>query len=160
MSLIHLTTFIAAPIERVFDLSRSINLHKISTADTKEEAVAGKMSGLINEGEKVTWKAKHLFKIRYFTSKITAMVANDYFIDELEKGDFKFFKHEHHFKQVDNGTIMIDLLEFESPYGIIGQLADKCYLKNYLQNFLIIRNNVIKDYAESQKWKALLNYYN
>ncbi len=160
MSTIHLTTFIAAPIERVFDLSRSINLHKISTADTKEEAVAGRMSGLITEGEKVTWKAKHLFKTRFFTSKITSMVLNDSFTDEMVKGDFKSFKHEHHFKQVDNGTIMIDLLEFESPYGMIGQLFNKFYLKGYLEKFLVQRNNIIKEYAETQKWQALLNYYN
>ena len=38
---IHLTTLITAPIERVFDLSRSINLHKISTAHTGEKAIAG-----------------------------------------------------------------------------------------------------------------------
>ncbi|MES2430299.1 MAG: SRPBCC family protein [Bacteroidota bacterium] len=160
MSSIHLTTFIAAPVERVFDLSRSINLHKISTADTNEEAVAGKLSGLICEGEKVTWKAKHLFKIRFFTSKITKMDLNSFFCDEMTKGDFKSFRHEHHFKQVDNGTIMIDVLEFESPYGLIGKLFNQFYLKNYLEAFLLKRNKIIKDYAETQKWQALLNYYN
>ncbi|MGG9970817.1 SRPBCC family protein [Ferruginibacter sp. SUN002] len=160
MSTIHLTTFIAAPVERVFDLSRSINLHKISTADTKEEAVAGRMSGLINEGEKVTWKAKHLFKTRFFTSKISSMKLNESFTDEMEKGDFKSYKHEHHFKQVDNGTIIIDLIEFESPYGVIGQLFNQLYLKRYLEALLIKRNNVIKEYAETQKWQAFLNYYN
>lgn len=160
MSTIHLTTFIAAPLERVFDLSRSINLHKISTIDTNEEAVAGRMSGLITEGEKVTWKAKHLYKTRFFTSKITEMVVNDFFIDEMVKGDFKSFKHEHHFKQVDNGTIMIDLLVFESPYGMIGKFFNELYLKDYLKKLLLKRNAVIKEYAETQKWQALLNYYN
>ena len=37
---IHLTTFIAAPVERVFDLSRNIDLHKESMTKHKEEAVA------------------------------------------------------------------------------------------------------------------------
>jgi ligand-binding SRPBCC domain-containing protein len=157
MSSIHLTTFITAPVERVFDLSRSINLHQISTMQTNEKAIAGTINGLININETVTWQAKHLFKTRLHTSRITAMQKPDLFTDEMIKGDFKSFRHEHHFKQVENGTIMIDLLTFESPYGIIGKLVNKFYLKNYLQQLIEKRNIVIKEYAETGKWKAILN---
>jgi ligand-binding SRPBCC domain-containing protein len=156
MSKIHLTTFIAAPIERVFNLSRSINLHKISTAKTKEDAIAGVTTGLINLDETVTWQAKHLFKTRQHTSKITAMETPVSFVDEMIKGDFKSFRHQHFFKTVDNGTIMIDILEFESPYGTIGKIFNAVYLKKYLEKFLIKRNAVIKEYAETTKWKAIL----
>ncbi len=157
MCTIHLTTFIAAPIERVFDLSRSISLHKISSAHTNKEAIGGITSGLINKNETVTWRAKHLFKIRYFTTRISEMQSPNFFIDEMQKGDFKSLKHEHHFKKIDNGTIMIDILNFESPYGIIGKWFNKIYLKNILQKYIVQRNIVIKDYAEAGKWKALLN---
>jgi ligand-binding SRPBCC domain-containing protein len=157
VSSIHLTTFIAAPIDRVFDLSRSINLHKISTAHTHEKAIAGVVTGLINEGETVTWQAKHLFRERKFTSKITAMTRPDNFTDEMTAGDFKSFRHEHHFKATDNGTIMIDVVVMESPYGIIGQLVNKFFLKNYIEQLLLKRNEVIKEYAESKKWIGILS---
>ena len=157
MSKIHLTTLISAPVERVFDLSRSITLHKISTAHTNEEALAGVTSGLINEHETVTWQAKHLFKTRRFTSKITTMKKPVHFTDEMIAGDFKNFKHEHHFKPIENGTLMIDLVEFESPYGELGKLVNQLFLKNYIQKLLINRNAVIKEYAESQKWQVILN---
>jgi ligand-binding SRPBCC domain-containing protein len=157
MPKIHLTSFIAAPIERVFDLSRSINLHQISTASTNEKAIDGVMGGLINKNETVTWQAKHLFKTRQFTAKITEMKSPVFFIDEMIKGDFKNFHHEHHFKTAANGTIMIDLLNFETPYGIFGKIVNSIFLKSYLEKFLIKRNAVIKDYAETQKWKAILN---
>jgi len=157
VSKIHLTTFIKAPVERVFDLSRSINLHKISVSHTDEVAIAGVITGLINENESVTWQAKHLFKKRRFTSKITLMEKPVQFIDEMIQGDFKRFKHEHHFKTINNGTLMIDMVEFETPYGVLGYLVNKIYLKNYLQKLLIKRNDVIKDYAETQKYKAILN---
>jgi ligand-binding SRPBCC domain-containing protein len=156
MPTIHITTFITAPISRVFDLSRSINLHKISTAHTHEKVVGGVLNGLINEGEQVTWQAKHLYKIRLFTSKIIQMELPNFFIDEMIKGDFKSFIHQHHFKQVTNGTIMIDVLNFETPYGIIGRLLNTFYLNNYLQQLLIVRNEIIKKYAETEKWKAIL----
>ncbi len=156
MSKIHLTTFIAAPIERVFNLSRSITLHKISTAHTNEKAIAGVTSGLINKDETVTWQAKHLFKTRQHTSKITAMQSPDSFTDEMIKGDFKNFKHQHHFKQIDNGTIMIDIVDFESPYGSLGKFFNAVYLKKYIEKFLIKRNDIIKHYAETEKWKVIL----
>jgi ligand-binding SRPBCC domain-containing protein len=157
MPKIHLTSFIAAPIERVFDLSRSINLHQISTASTNEKAIDGVITGLINKEETVTWQAKHLFKTRLFTSKITAMQSPFYFTDEMIKGDFNSFIHEHHFKTAENGTIMIDLVNFETPYGLIGKIINRVFLTAYLHKFLIKRNEVIKEYAETQKWKAILN---
>ena len=157
MPTIHLTTFIAAPVQRVFNLSRSINLHQISTASTNEKAIDGVITGLINKHETVTWQAKHLFKTRLFTSKITEMQSPDFFTDEMLKGDFKSFHHQHHFKAAENGTIMIDLIDFESPYGIIGKIANRLFLRSYIEKFLIKRNIVIKDYAETEKWKTILN---
>lgn len=157
MPTIHLTTFIAAPVERVFDLSRSIDLHKKSQAKTNEKAVAGVTSGLINLDETVTWKAKHLMKERVMKMKITAMQRPYSFTDEMMLGDFKSLRHEHHFKQIDNGTLMIDLFSFETPYGVIGKLVNGVYLSGYLQQLLSGRNQLIKEYAESNKWQQMLN---
>lgn len=135
LSTIQLTTLINAPAERVFDLSRSIDLHTISTAHTNEQAVAGLMTGLISQGETVTWQAKHLFKTRRFTSIIIALQKPLHFTDKMIQGDFKSFKHLHRFKRVESGTLMTDLLKFESPYSIAGKLIDMFFLKSYLQNY-------------------------
>jgi len=156
MPTIHLTTFIAAPVDVVFDLSRHIGLHKESMALHKEEAVAGTRFGLIEKEETVTWKAKHFFKNRLLRVKITELKKPELFIDEQVQGDFKMLKHEHYFKPCDNGTILIDLLHFESPYGVMGQWFSKLYLKRYMRRLLEHRNNFIKKYAESGKWKMLL----
>ncbi|MFN8265387.1 MAG: SRPBCC family protein [Chitinophagaceae bacterium] len=156
MPRIHLTTFIAAPQEVVFDLSRHIGLHKISQQDHKEEAINGVTSGLIKEGDFVTWRAHHLYKTRFLKIRITKMDRPSFFEDEMEKGDFVSFRHEHHFKPAQNGTIVIDILDFESPYGLAGKIMNRLYLTGYLKNLLQQRNKVIKDYAESNKWKALL----
>jgi ligand-binding SRPBCC domain-containing protein len=156
MPTIHLTTFIAAPVNVVFDLSRHIGLHKESMSKFNEEAVAGTRFGLIEKDETVTWKARHLFKNRMLRSKITEMNKPDMFIDEQVQGDFKLMKHEHHFKPCDNGTIVIDLFQFESPYGIFGRWFNSFYLTNYIKKLLEQRNKTIKEFAESEKWKPLL----
>jgi ligand-binding SRPBCC domain-containing protein len=157
MPTIHLTIFIAAPAERVFDLARSIDLHRKSMAHTGEEAIAGTTSGLIGLDETVTWKAKHIYRTRILKSKISAMNRPSHFTDEMVDGDFRSLKHEHHFKTIDNGTLLIDLFYFETPYGGVGKLANHFFLTNYLKRLLERRNQVIKEYAESEKWRFVLD---
>lgn len=156
MPTIHLTTFIAAPVERVFDLSRHIGLHRQSMAKYKEEPVAGKRSGLAEKEDTVTWKARHLFKTRLLKVRITEMIKPTLFVDEQAEGDFKMMKHEHHFKHCDNGTIMIDLFHFESPYGLAGRYFNKLFLAGYMKKLLEQRNLVIRKYAEGDGWNQLL----
>jgi hypothetical protein len=71
MPVIVLTISIDAPIDVVFDLARSIDLHLESTAQTNERAVAGRTTGLIGLGEEVTWEATHFGIRQRLTSKIT-----------------------------------------------------------------------------------------
>jgi ligand-binding SRPBCC domain-containing protein len=156
MPQIHITTFIAAPRERVFDLSRNISLHKISMQESKEEAIAGISSGPISLHETVTWKARHLGKTRTMQVKISQMESPLSFTDEQTSGDFVSFRHEHHFKLVENGTIMIDILDFSSPYGFIGRCFNSIYLNKYMEKILVKRNAVIRRYAETEMWKALM----
>lgn len=156
MPTIHLTTFISAPAEIVFDLSRNIDLHKQSMTAYKEEAVAGTRFGLIEQDETVTWKARHIFKQRIMRVKISRMKKSEMFLDEQVEGDFKMMKHEHYFKPCANGTIVIDLFHFESPYGLIGKWFNSLYLTRYMRRLLEQRNQAIKEFAESGKWKTLL----
>jgi ligand-binding SRPBCC domain-containing protein len=151
------TSFINNKIEIVFNLSRSIDLHVISTAKTNEKAIAGVTSGLINLHESVTWEANHLFKKRYFTSKITAFNFPYSFTDEMQKGDLKNFSHQHIFEKKDEGTLMKDIIYLEAPYGLLGKFVMWIFLKNYFRKLLVERNKVIKEYAENEKWKIVLN---
>lgn len=155
--LIHLTTFIEASAARVFNLSRSIDLHRKSMQKTGEEAVDGRKKGLLEEGETVTWRARHLGKYRLLTVKMAELRFPEFFADEMVKGDFKSMRHEHFFKPVKNGTIMIDLFRFESPFGLIGRVFSRLYLKNYLKKLLEARNDMIKVYAENNAGDLLLN---
>lgn len=157
MPKIELTTEIFSTIEICFDLSRSIDLHKISTEQTKEKAIAGKTSGLINLEEFVTWQATHFGIKQKLTSKITDFKRPTYFRDEQQKGAFKSFYHEHKFEQLGDKVIMRDIFEFQSPFGIFGETFNKLILTNYLKKLLLDRNAVIKDFAETEKWKTVLN---
>lgn len=148
MSQIKITTVIKSDIKSVFDLSRNIDFHQKSTVHTNEEAIDGKTSGLIEMNESVTWRAKHFGIYQKFTSQITAFQSPLYFVDEMTKGAFKDFRHEHHFKSTALGTQMIDVLNFNSPFGLLGKIIDALVLKKYLKNLLISRNNMLKEELE------------
>ena len=156
MPFIHLTTFIAARRERIFDLSRSVELHRASMKDYGERIINGKIAGLLEKDDTVTWEAKHLFKKRIIKTVVKDIKRPDYFIDEQVTGDFTMMKHEHYFKEVENGTLMIDQFHFESPYGRLGVLVNKIYLRRYMQKLLELRNEVIKQVAEGNQWKQYL----
>lgn len=149
MSTIYLNTIIKSEIQTVFDLARSIDLHQKSTFKTGEKAIAGRTSGLIEEGETVTWKAKHLGVYQTLTTKIISMNKPHHFIDVMQRGAFKSMKHQHIFRQKGKNTIMTDIYEFESPFGIIGKIFNTLYLKNYMKSFLLERNQLIKATAEN-----------
>ena len=156
MPTIHLTTFIAAPVDVVFDLSRHVAVHKESMTKYKEDAVAGTRFGLIEKDDSITWKARHLFKNRLLRVRMTEMSKPNMFTDEQSQGDFKSMKHEHHFKPCDNGTIMIDLFHYEVPYGTAGRWFNSLYLGRYVKKLLELRNKTIKEFAERDRWKKLL----
>jgi ligand-binding SRPBCC domain-containing protein len=156
MPRIELQTEIKTSNEIVFDLSRSIDLHKISTEHTNETAIAGKTSGLIGMDESVTWRAKHFGVYQKLTSKITEFERPNMFVDEMVKGAFKSFRHEHHFMESNGGTLMTDYFEYKSPLGFLGTIADKLFLKKYMMDLLAERNRIVKDFAETDKWKKIV----
>lgn len=129
-------------------MSRNIDVHQNAASQTNEKAIAGVTSGLININETVTWSGKHFGLYLTHTSKITEMDLHDYFVDEMIKGKFKSFRHEHSFIEKNDKTVMTDILYYETPFGIFGKLFDKLLLKKHLTNFLISRNEVLKKLAE------------
>lgn len=157
MPAIFLQTRIKSTIEICFDLSRSIDLHQISTVKSNEKAIDGKTKGLIEHGEFVTWQAIHFGIKQKLSSEITEFKRPFHFRDEQLKGAFKYIIHDHYFEQDDGTVMMKDSFKFQSPYGFIGKIFDKIILKNYMTKLLIERNQVIRAYAESGKWELILN---
>lgn len=152
MPIIEIHTIINAPIQRYFDLARNVDVHQTSLAHTNERAVAGKTSGLVELGDTITWQAKHLGVTQLLSVKITAMKTPFYFVDEMTKGAFSSFLHEHIFEEQGNHTLMIDRFDFKAPLGLLGILANKLFLTRYMTNMLTQRNLVLKKLAEDSSY--------
>lgn len=141
-------TDVRASVETCFDLSRDLDLHRRSLAHTNEEAVEDRTSGLIELGEEVTWRGRHFGLYLTHTSRITAFDRPRHFRDEMIRGKFQSFVHDHYFKALKDCTRMRDVLEFRSPFGILGRAVDVLVLGRYLRALLANRNDVIRGEAE------------
>jgi ligand-binding SRPBCC domain-containing protein len=137
-------TDIAAPVATCFDLARSIDLHLESMIASKERAVAGITTGLIGAGEEVTWRARHFGVHWRMTSRITGFDPPHRFVDEMVRGPFRSFRHEHGFEAIGTGTRMTDVVTFRMA---LGPLADRP-VGLYLRRLLRLRSAVIKERAE------------
>lgn len=149
MTKIQITTDIEAPIEIVFNLSRNIDIHLLSTYQTNEKAIDGRTSGLIEVNETVTWRGKHFGFYLKHNSVIPELDFPVYFVDEMLEGSFKSFRHQHSFKFEKGKTIMTDDIFYETPYGIFGKLFDRLILEKYMTSFIKKRNQIIKELAEN-----------
>ncbi len=152
-------TVINAPLERCFDLARSVEVHLAGNVNSGEAAVAvgGVTSGLIRMGERVTWRAKHFGVWQNLTSEITVFERPDYFQDSMIRGAFKSMKHDHYFRSLyPQQTEMRDVFSFAAPLGILGRIAESLVLHRYMQALLHDRNITLKRIAESANWQRYL----
>jgi ligand-binding SRPBCC domain-containing protein len=152
---IQLSTSILAPLERCFDLSRSIDLELAST-EGHQQAIAGVTSGLIGPGQEVTWRGRHFgFVIRH-SSRITAYEFPRYFQDSMLRGAFASYCHDHYFEPSDDRTLMKDVVRFAAPYGVLGRVVERLVLERHMRKLLERRNLCVKRAAESQQYRKYL----
>ncbi|ANE45579.1 cell division protein [Paenibacillus swuensis] len=140
--------WIDAPIELCFDLARDVGAHTLTTSGTRERAVGGVTTGLLQKGESVTWEAVHFGVKQRLTARITEMERPFTFTDVMVKGAFASFTHVHEFVEAGEGTIMRDVFEYRSPLGWLGRAADYLFLQKYMTTFIASRPHELKRLAE------------
>jgi len=150
MPLIEIKTTIHAPPAACFDLARSIDLHVAAPSPLKHRAVGGVISGMINLGEHVSWEGKFFGVSQRMTSKIVALDAPDTFTDEMQSGPFKRWRHTHTFEPHPAGTLMIDHVDFASPFALLGAAFDAVFLRKFMTAVLIAQNEYLKEAAEGR----------
>jgi hypothetical protein len=154
------TTLIDAPIERVFDLSRSVEVHLLANVHEGEQALAmgGVTTGLVSLGEHVTWRAKHFGLWHDLTSKATVVNPPTYLQVTMVKGIFRSMQADHLFRSLPSGaTELRDIFTIAAPFPILGPIAEALFLRRYMIALNRDRNAVIKQLAESEDWQAYLN---
>jgi ligand-binding SRPBCC domain-containing protein len=156
MAIIELQSFVRAPVERCFDLSRSVDLHLHTSASTGEQVVGPITSGLLGLDEEVTWRARHFGVRQHLTSRITAYDRPAHFRDSMVRGAFARFDHDHWFDAQGGGTLMRERFDFHAPLGILGRIAERAFLTAYMRRFLEGRMETIRRVAEGDDWQRFV----
>ena len=150
MPLVILETRIRAPIDVVFDLARDPVAHAEQAAFTGEQVVGpGKTSGLLEAGDLLTFEGRHLGIRQRLTVKITAMDAPRSFVDEGVRGAFRRLRHVHEFRVDGDVTVMRDVIDWTSPFGFLGRIADALFVTRHMRWFVTEKQQRLKRMAES-----------
>ncbi|MDR2999603.1 MAG: SRPBCC family protein [Microbacterium sp.] len=127
----------------VFDISLDVGLHVSSQSSHDERVVGAASSGILAEGDRITWSARH-FGVRFrMTSLVDDVDRPHRFRDRQVRGQFAEFQHTHEFSPVAGGTLMRDELVFRSPFWVVGRLVDALIMRRHLIRVITERNDGI-----------------
>ena len=80
-----------------------------------------------------------------WVTEIKTVKDNLFFVDKQRKGPYKIWHHEHHFKEVDGGIEMTDIVSYEIPLGIIGRLAHSLFVRKKLESIFNYRIQMVDE---------------
>jgi len=139
-------TFIPAKLDEAWDFFTSpLNLVKITPPDmnfvvTSEYNPTDK----VYPGMIITYFVSPLFgiKLRWMT-EITHVKEKEYFVDEQRFGPYALWHHQHHFKPVEGGIIMTDIVNYAIPYGFLGRIANAVFVRKKLKQVFSFREKAV-----------------
>lgn len=97
-------------------------------------------------GQLIEYRVRPLLGIPlYWMTEITHVKDKEYFVDEQRYGPYSFWHHQHHFKEVENGVEMTDLLHYKIPYYFLGDIANRLLVQKKVAGIFDYREKKIKE---------------
>ncbi|MBN8676700.1 MAG: SRPBCC family protein [Chitinophagales bacterium] len=93
-------------------------------------------------GQVITYTVKPVLGIPLFwMTEITHVSPGNFFVDEQRVGPYAIWHHQHHFKSIEGGVEMTDLVHYKVPMGWLGDLANSLFVRKQLQQIFDYRWN-------------------
>ncbi len=125
--------------------SNPANLAEITPANLNFK-ILSKNLGHMYAGQIVEYKVHPLFGIPlYWMTEITHVEHHKFFVDEQRFGPYTMWHHQHHFKEVDGGVEMIDLVHYKLPFWFLGDFANTLFVKKQLKGIFDYRFKKVID---------------
>ncbi len=100
----------------------------------------------IYAGMIITYKIAPVLGIKMnWMTEITHVKEGEYFVDEQRFGPYALWHHQHHFKAINGGVLMNDILHYAIPYGFIGTWANKILVDKQIKDIFSYREKAIKE---------------
>jgi len=122
------------------------NLEAITPNDI-EFKVTGKYAGAtMYPGQIIQYKLKPLLGLTfYWMTEITHVSDKKFFVDEQRFGPYRMWHHQHHFKQIDGGVEMTDIVHYKIPYWFIGDVANSLVVRKQLRGIFAFRFKAVEE---------------
>lgn len=125
--------------------SNPANLAEITPKYMNFTITSPPYDGEIYPGQIITYKVSPLAGIPIsWMTEITQVKPKTMFIDEQRHGPYKIWHHEHHFYPNKDGVLMKDLLHYQLPLSILGDMAHSLFVKKQLNDIFVYRKNIIQ----------------
>lgn len=80
-----------------------------------------------------------------WVTEITEISEGKYFIDEQRVGPYRIWHHEHHFKEIEGGVEMRDLLYYRLPFGFAGKIINTLFVGKKVNAIFDYRTKVLRE---------------
>ena len=146
------TQFIPAPMTECWDYFSSPGNLKEITPPGMGFNIKTDLPAKMYEGMMIEYKVTPLLGIPMtWITEIKAVKEGQFFIDEQRKGPYEIWHHEHHFKEVDGGVEMTDIVSYELPFGILGKLVHPIIVKPKLDQIFKYRTKKVDEIFPNKK---------
>ena len=110
-------------------------------------------------GQIITYKVKPLPAVTLpWLTEITHVENGKMFVDEQRKGPYRLWHHQHHFKKIEGGIEMIDVVHYRVPFGMIGELFHPMVRKKLTEIFVYRFNKVNELFGDWPGQQLMLNF--
>lgn len=143
---LHVTQKIPAPPEQVWDfISSPHNLKRITPPSMGFDITSGDLPEKMYPGMIISYKVSPVAGIRTtWVTEITHVSEMKFFVDEQRVGPYSLWHHQHRIEPVEQGTLMTDIVSYRPPFGVLGALANRLFIRKKLQQIFDYRQRSLE----------------
>ena len=125
--------------------SRPANLKHITPAELGFNIISKHHGEEMYAGQIIEYKVSPVLGIPlYWMTEITHVQDKKYFVDEQRYGPYSMWHHQHHFKAIEGGVEMADIVHYKLPLWFLGDIANTFFVKAQLRKIFNFRFEVVE----------------
>ena len=126
--------------------SNPANLQTITPEGMGFRVISKHHGSKMYAGQLIEYKVKPVLGIPvYWMTEITQVQPQEYFIDEQRFGPYKLWHHQHHFRPVEGGVEMTDIVHYRLPLGFLGNWANSLFVRKKLKQIFEFRYKKVEE---------------
>ncbi len=126
--------------------SSPANLQKITPQQLGFQIISKHHGASMYAGQIIEYKVKPVLGIPlYWMTEITHVEDKKFFVDEQRFGPYTMWHHQHHFREVEGGVEMTDIVHYKLPLGWLGDIAHAMFVKKQLQQIFDYRYKIVEE---------------